>query len=88
MIPTKMSVTATAAADDLRRARASIGLSQSKLSRLSKVSRFKIGAYELGAGSLTADELERVYGALRTEAERLRDAAVSASVGCVSGSTR
>jgi hypothetical protein len=49
-----------------------MGVSQSKLSRLAHVSRFKIGAYELGAGSLTPDELGRICDALQAEAERLR----------------
>jgi len=36
------------------------------------VSRFKICTYELGDGSLTAEEQYRIQAALRAEAERLR----------------
>ena len=50
-----------------------MGISQSKLSRLAHVSRFKIGAYELGAGSLTPDEVGRICHALESEAKRLRN---------------
>jgi hypothetical protein len=52
-----------------------LGISQSRLARLSEVSRFKICVFELGSGSLTADEQSRVREALRAEAERLRLAA-------------
>ena len=82
-----MIETATAAADTLRRSRISIGLSQSKLSRLAHVSRFKIGAYELGAGSLTSDEVTRICDALRGESERLRNVLVPtpSSIVCTEG---
>jgi len=39
---------------------------------LSSVSRFKICTYELGDGSLTAEEQTRIREALQAEAERLR----------------
>jgi predicted transcriptional regulator len=57
---------------DLRKHRSALGLSQSKLARLSSVSRFKICTFELGGGSLTADEEERIRQALVSEADRLR----------------
>jgi transcriptional regulator with XRE-family HTH domain len=72
----KMIEPATDAADVLRRSRLSIGVSQSKLARLSRVSRFKINAYELGAGSLTADELHRICGGLQSESDRLRTVSI------------
>jgi hypothetical protein len=50
----------------------SLGLSQSRLARLSRVSRFKICTCELGDGLLTADEQNRIREALQSEAERLR----------------
>jgi hypothetical protein len=49
-----------------------LGVSQSKLARLSGVSRFKICLFELGDGSLTSDEQIRIREALLVEAERLR----------------
>ena len=57
---------------DLRSHRIAIGISQSRLARLSGVSRFKICTYELGDSSLTADEQSRIRGALQAEANRLR----------------
>jgi predicted transcriptional regulator len=66
----------TAAADVLRRSRLSIGVSQSKLARLARVSRFKICTYELGAGALTADELRRICDGLQAESNRLRSVSI------------
>jgi predicted transcriptional regulator len=66
-----MSNSATAA-ENLRGDRIALGVSQSKLARLSGVSRFKICLFELGDGSLTADEQFRVREALLAEAERIR----------------
>jgi transcriptional regulator with XRE-family HTH domain len=57
---------------NLRAHRSSLGISQSKLARLSGVSRFKICTYELGSGSLTVDEQNRIGQALQVEAERIR----------------
>ena len=37
-----------------------LGISQSRLARMSGVSRFKICSYELGDSSLTADEQNRI----------------------------
>jgi predicted transcriptional regulator len=61
--------------NQLRAQRAVLGISQSRLARLSEVSRFKICVFELGSGSLTADEQNRVREALQEEARRLRSAA-------------
>jgi len=56
---------------DLRTYRLSIGISQSRLARLSGVSRFKLCVYELGSGTLTPGELLRIKRALETETARL-----------------
>lgn len=65
-------VKSTTAAENLRASRTSLGISQSRLARLSGVRRFKICAYELADGSLSADEQIRIQEALQAEAERLR----------------
>lgn len=56
---------------NLRAYRTALGISQSKLSRISCVSRFKICTFELGSGSLTTDERERITRTLQAEAIRL-----------------
>ena len=61
----------TTAAVLFRANRISLGLSQSRLARLSGVSRFKICTYELGDGHLSVEERRRLYGALQIEAHRL-----------------
>ena len=48
---------------------------------MSGVSRFKICTYELGDGSLTADEQSRIREALHAEAERLRNISVRVECG-------
>jgi transcriptional regulator with XRE-family HTH domain len=67
----------TTAAERLRADRLSIGVSQSKLARLSGVARFKICTFELGSGALSPEDQQRIRTALETEATRLRAAAVS-----------
>jgi transcriptional regulator with XRE-family HTH domain len=57
---------------NLRAHRNELGISQSRLARLSGVSRFKICTYELGDGSLTAEQRCRIREALQVEADRLR----------------
>ena len=57
---------------NLRSQRSILGLSQSRLSRLSGVSRFKLCSFELGSVSLTSDELNRIRNAIEAEAARLR----------------
>jgi predicted transcriptional regulator len=58
---------------DLRSNRNALGISQSKLARLARVSRFKICMYELDGGSFTPDEHSRIREALLREANRLRN---------------
>ena len=58
---------------DIRLQRNTLQLSQSKLARLSRVSRYKICLYELGDGSLTIEELGRISKALVDEVQRLRN---------------
>jgi predicted transcriptional regulator len=57
---------------NLRTNRELLGISQSKLARISGVSRFKICTFELGGGSLSPQECERIRTALETEARRIR----------------
>jgi predicted transcriptional regulator len=56
----------------LRINREALGLTQSKLARLSGVSRFKICTFELGDTKLTPEEQNRIFTALVSEADRLR----------------
>ena len=65
---------------NLRTYRNTLGISQSRLARMSGVSRFKICTYELGDGSLTTDEQSRIREALHAEAERLRN--ISTRIDC------
>jgi predicted transcriptional regulator len=65
-------VESTTAAENLRASRTYLGISQSRLARLSGVSRFKICTYELGDDSLRPEEQNRIREALQVEAERLR----------------
>ena len=58
---------------NLRTHRLALGISQSRLARISGVSRFKICTFELGSGSLNPDEQDRIRKALHAEADRLRD---------------
>ena len=48
---------------------------------MSGVSRFKICTFELGSGSLTADEEDRIWEALHAEADRLRGIAAQIDLG-------
>jgi predicted transcriptional regulator len=70
---------------DLRSHRTALRLSQSKLARLSGVSRFKICTSELGDGTLSLDDQVRILHALRAEAERLRAVAVEIGFGETQG---
>jgi hypothetical protein len=54
---------------------------------MSGVSRFKICLFELGDGSLTAEERDRIRKTLRTEAERLRSISVNFQIEELSGAT-
>jgi len=66
---------------NLRAHRSALGISQSKLARMSGVSRFKICTFELGSGSLSEDEQERIRTALRVEADRLRSIPTQIDLG-------
>jgi predicted transcriptional regulator len=61
---------------NLRSNRAELGVSQSRLARLSGVSRFRICLFELGDAPLTVEEQARIIEALRTETDRLRNVAI------------
>lgn len=67
--------------NDLRSHRGVLGISQSRLARLSGVSRFKICLFELGDGKLTDVEHAKLRAALQTEAERLRSLSTSINFG-------
>jgi predicted transcriptional regulator len=66
---------------NLRIQRNALGISQSRLARLTGVSRFKICTYELGDGPLTLEEQNRIREALQAEAERLRTIATQIDLG-------
>lgn len=51
---------------------------------MSGVSRFKICTFELGSGSLSEDEQERIRTALRIEADRLRSIPTQIDLGQLS----
>jgi len=57
---------------NVKESRVIVKLSQSKLARLSGVSRFKIVSYELGEGNLSPSEIELIRDALYSEAARIR----------------
>jgi predicted transcriptional regulator len=59
--------------NELRSNRAALGISQSRLARISGVSRFKICLFEIGDGQLSVDEENRIRGALNAEIDRLRN---------------
>jgi predicted transcriptional regulator len=75
-----MLATATAV-ENLRACRLGLGVSQSRLARLSRVSRFKICSYELGDRWLKSVEQLRITEALRAEAERLRNLSTQIDFG-------
>ncbi len=77
-----MDSTATAA--ELYQARLSLGVSQSKLARLSGVSRFRISAFELGDSKLSTEEHLQIREALEAEARRLVGAASTLVCGVTS----
>jgi len=60
---------------NLRVNRSALGLSQSKLARISGVSRFKICTFELGSSVLSLEDQQRIRIALEGEAARLRSVA-------------
>jgi transcriptional regulator with XRE-family HTH domain len=70
---------------ELRSTRTAIGLSQSRLARLSGVPRYKICTFELGDGALSSDEEGRIRNALQGEADRLRDVSAHLDFGQQAG---
>jgi predicted transcriptional regulator len=64
-----------------RKKRIALGISQSRLARVSGVSRFKICTYELGDGSLSLEQQDRIYKALQAEAKRLRKISIEVDFG-------
>lgn len=62
---------------NLRSRRESLGISQSKLARISGVSRFKICMFELGGGALSPQECQRIKAAFEAEAARIRSVAIN-----------
>lgn len=66
---------------NLRSRRNALGVSQSKLARMSRVSRFKLNVFELGSGSLSRAEQDRIQRALRAEADRLRKISTQIDLG-------
>ena len=70
-----VTANSTTAAERLKASRLSIGVSQSKLARLSGVARFKICTFELSSASLSDEEQRRIKLALESEAARLRSVA-------------
>ena len=67
--------------NELRSQREALRISQSKLARLSGVSRFKICTYELGDAAMSPDEQRQIREALQAEAERLRAITVQIEFG-------
>ena len=57
---------------NLQSHRNALGMSQSRLARLSGVSRFKICTYELGDGVLSIEEQNRIRETLQSEVNRLQ----------------
>lgn len=57
---------------DLKTTRLARRISQSELSRLAKVPRSRIWAFEMGVGGLSPEEQERIRIALRDESARLK----------------
>ena len=57
---------------NFKQQRQQIGISQSRLARLSGVSRFNICCSELGQRLLTDDERTRIRSALKMEITRMR----------------
>jgi predicted transcriptional regulator len=75
-----VTANSTTAAERLKASRLCLGLSQSKLARLSGVARFKICTFELGSVVLSAEEQRRIKLALEAEAGRLRSVAAQLSL--------
>jgi len=66
---------------ELKASRIALRISQARLARQSRVSRFKICMYELGDGTLTAAEMRNICAALQAEAKRLRTISTEINFG-------
>jgi predicted transcriptional regulator len=73
---------------ELRSLRKAFRISQSKLARLSGVSRFKICLFELGDGQLSLDDQVHIRETLQAEAERLRTIPVEINFSQIQSSAR
>ena len=71
--------------NEIRKDRTTLQISQSRLARLSGVSRYKICVSELGDASLTVDEQNRIGRALQAEAQRMRHAAAQIEADSTQG---
>lgn len=56
-------------AEELKTLRTSLGISQSALARLSGIRRWKINTFELGAGSISEDESQKLRRVLQVQAQ-------------------
>lgn len=65
--------------EQLKRDRAALGISQSRLARLAGLRRFKVVFFELGDRSLSAEDQASIRTALRAAAQRL--AGVASEIG-------
>jgi len=72
---------------DLRIRRTAPRISQSRLARLSGVSRFKICLHELGDKTLSTQDIARVSSALQQEARRLHGLSAPIAAGVFGGVT-
>jgi predicted transcriptional regulator len=70
---------------DLKDLRRKLKISQTRLAQMSEVSRFKIALYELGEGTLSADECSRIVEALRSEARRIQEETLDIARGQFQG---
>jgi predicted transcriptional regulator len=66
---------------DLKTRRSALHLSQSRLARLSGVSRFKICLHELGDKALSAPDMARVGPAIQQEAQKLHGISAPIAAG-------
>jgi hypothetical protein len=69
------------AATGIATARKALRVSQIRLARISRVSRFRIALFEVGDGCLTGEEVDRIRHALLAEAQRLQ--AIQGKLGLI-----
>ena len=75
-----VTANSTTAAERLKEGRLLLGISQSKLARLSGVARFRLCTFELGGCSLSPEDQRQIKLALEAEAARLHLAAARFSL--------